>query len=503
MSHPNATTAVDRLTLESDDLMPPTLDRATSQKLREQHPAWRLLAATNAPFVVGFLHQSFVVPNLRSISRHDLALLLEDHLHDARAEGDLDLPRGAEAYLDEWAGDGAGWLRKFYRPGSDEPEYDLTPATENAIRWVASLLERRVVGTQSRLLTVFRLLTEMLEGAESDPAARLAELQKRRDELNAEMEQIRRGEVPMMDDASIRERFQLMSDTARGILGDFRELEQSFRLLDRDVRQRIASWEGSRGQLLEEILGERDAIASSDQGVSFRAFWDFLMDPERQEELTVKLARVLELDAIRSRSPDVRFRRIHFDWLEAGEITQRTVARLSEQLRRYLDDRAWQENRRILELIRELEREALSLRGDPPRATVAEVDDLAPTVALPLERRLFSPPFVAQIQGSPLEEGEAEGDADALFDGIFVDPVRLRANVLGLLESTDQVSLLDVISAHPLEQGLAELVAYFAPASGLHTVVDENVREEVEWRDSRGVVRVAHVPLLLFTRDSR
>lgn len=475
-------------------------DRSTLIRLREGHPAWRLLVAHGAPVIVSFLHEAFVAPNLRGASRHDLLSQLEDHLHEAREMDGLELPRNAGAYLDDWAGE--GWLRKYYPLQTDEPHYDLTPAAESAIRWLTGLLEKRVVGTQSRLLTVFRLLGEMIEGSESDPEARLAELQKRRDELDAEMGRIRQGDVTVLDDASLREQFNLMAETARAILGDFRELEQGFRQLDRDVRQRIAAWEGGRGELLEEILGERDAITSSDQGVSFRAFWDFLMDPERQEELSSKLARVLELEAIQSDNPDPRLRRVHFDWLEAGEITQRTVARLSEQLRRYLDDRAWQENRRILELIRKLEREAMGLREAPPTGSVAQIDALSPSIELPLERKLFSPPFVAKITADLLEAGDEAVDTSALFDQVHVDSQRLRRNVRLALGERTQVSLADVISVHPLEQGLAELVAYFSlAADSLRAVIDEGMKEQVEWRDAKGVYRAAHIPLVLFSRD--
>jgi hypothetical protein len=45
-------------------------------------------------------------------------------------------------------------LRKFYPSGSDEPHFDLTPSTEKAITWLASLIERAFVGTESRLLTL-------------------------------------------------------------------------------------------------------------------------------------------------------------------------------------------------------------------------------------------------------------------------------------------------------------------------------------------------------------
>lgn len=43
-----------------------------------------------------------------------------------------------------------------------------------------------------------------------------------------------------------------------------------------------------------------------------------------------------------------RLGRIHYDWIEACERTHATVRLLSEQLRRFLDDQVWLENRRVL-----------------------------------------------------------------------------------------------------------------------------------------------------------
>ena len=108
---------------------------------------------------------------------------------------------------------------------------------------------------------------------------------------------------------------------------------------------------GGKSALLDDIFGERDIIADSDQGKSFRAFWDFLMSPTRQEELGFLLSRVFELAPVKELEPDQRLLRIHYDWVQAGEVTQRTISRLSEQLRRYLDDKAWLDNRRIMQLM--------------------------------------------------------------------------------------------------------------------------------------------------------
>ncbi|MBN1278591.1 MAG: DUF3375 domain-containing protein, partial [Chlorobiaceae bacterium] len=336
------------------------LDYTTLELLRQNHPAWRLLRAQHAPLVASFLHRVFIVPNVRILSQADLVEALEDELFSLRQQHGADLfPGTAQNYLNDWADNEKGWLRKFYQEGTDEPHFDLTPATEKALTWLEGLTERAFVGTESRLITLFELLRQMSTGSQADPEVRIAELQERRQEIDAEIERILAGEISMLDDTALKDRFQQFLQLARDLLSDFREVEHNFRILDRRVRERIALWEGSKGALLEEIMGERDAIADSDQGKSFRAFWDFLMSQSRQEELSLLLQTVLDLPPIVTMRPDSRLRRVHYDWLEAGEHTQRTVARLSEQLRRFLDDKAWLENRRIMDILRGIETRAL------------------------------------------------------------------------------------------------------------------------------------------------
>lgn len=50
-------------------------------------------------------------------------------------------------------------------------------------------------------------------------------------------------------------------------------------------------------------MGERDAIADSDQRRSFRVFWGFLMSSCRQGELSALLERVLSLEPVANSSP--------------------------------------------------------------------------------------------------------------------------------------------------------------------------------------------------------
>jgi hypothetical protein len=470
-------------------------------RLRRDHPGWRLLTAHSAPLIAAFLHQAFIVPNIRTMAEQDLAAEFDDYLYRLRERHGGELyPRSGRDYLNDWAGDEHGWLRRYYPPDADEPHYDLTPASEQALQWLAGLENRTFVGAESRLKVVFDLLREIEHGSETDAQARIHALEHRRAAIDAEITAVREGRMAFMDDTRVRERFLQAIDTAQALLGDFRQVEQNFRNLDRRVRERVAGWEGSRADVLDEVFGQRDSIGESDQGRSFRAFWDFLMSPTHQEELSRLLEGALELEPVARLAPNPRVRRIHHDWMAAGEVTQRTVARLSEQLRRYLDDQAWLENRRIMEILRDLERHAIAVRNVPPTDALMSVDAPAPQVEVPMDRPLFTPPLTAHIDSTPPEARDAELDASVLFEQVYIDRERLRSRIRRALQTRRTITLAELLEAVPLEQGLAELIAWLslATAEGLG-VIDEEREHEVFWDDDSGRVRRATVPVVIFT----
>lgn len=483
-----------------------TLDCATLEALRQSHPAWRLLRSDHAALIASFLQRVFVTPNVRLMSQSDLAEALEDELFGLRERlGTNSFPKRAIDYLNDWAAADHGWLRKFYRDGSDEPHFDLTPATEKAIAWLGTLSERTFVGTESRLLTLVELLRQMSAGTETDPQARIVELHKRRDAIAAEIARAEAGDFPLLDDTALKDRFQQFIGIARELLADFREVEHNFRGLDRRVRERIAMWEGGKGALLEDVMGERDAIADSDQGRSFRAFWDFLMSGERQEELTRLLEYVLRLPPVAELKPDARTRRVHYDWLEAGEHTQRTVAQLSQQLRRFLDDQAWLENRRIMDVLRGIEAKAIALRNSPPAGVVMTIADVGAQIELPMERPLYSPPMKPVISNAALESGDAEVDAAALYSQVVVDKAQLARDIRQALAARSQITLRELCEQKPLQQGLTELVAYLELAGEtFKTVVDEQTTDLVVWTgagaDGEDRVRQARLPRVIFVK---
>jgi len=471
------------------------------EHLQAHHPAWVLLRSPHASLVLGFLGRVFVDGNRGGQSAEVLVGLLDDELYalNTRTDGDPPFPRSAPAYLDDWASPEKSWLRKYYPTGVDEPHYDITPAVEKAVLWLKDLRRREFVGTESRLNTLFELLRQMVFGADDDPQSQLVDLRRRRAELDEQIARAERGEVELLDATRQRDRYHQFARNARELLADFREVEENFRILDRRLRKQIAGWTGSKGALLDEALGSRNSITESDQGRSFQSLFDFLLSHQRQSELSELLDRLGKIADLEDLDP--RLRHVHFDWIDAGERTQSTVRLLSEQLRRFLDDQVWVENRRIFDLLRSVEATAVEFRQQPPTLTM-ELPAMAVEVVLPFERPLYAPVAPVSLDSEDVQVGSGEFEADVLLDQLYVDRDALAHTVRSTLRDRGQIGLAPLIEDRPLQHGLAELIGYLSLTDASFDVVfDDERRDEIGWVDD-DAERRADLPAVTFTRSS-
>ena len=411
-------------------------------------------------------------------------------------------PRSAKAYLDEWSSGDAGYLRKFYPARGEEEEFDLTPASEKVIAWLAAFAPSQFVGTESRLLTIFRLLREIVKEAMVDPQAEIQRLEEEKVRIEAELAALKAGHYGPADSTRIRERFLEADQTAHRLLFDFRQVEENFRQLDRKTREKIAVSEATKGALLDDIFGEQDAINGSDQGKSFRAFWQYIMSPASQKELETLLSQVLAMPEIQDLDLGGRLERIRFQLIDAGERVNATCAQLVEQLRKFLDDQTWLENKRIMEIIRRIEKKAVGIRSaSPSRATAfTHVDHVKPEVGLPMARGLFRPPTRISVNDQ-VEMGRGDFGADALYQQQFVDEKVLRQRIRRTLKGHTQVTLAQICEDYPVDKGLTELLAYLHIAcKDDNAVVDTDATIPIYYQDTSGRMRKAVMPEVIFVR---
>jgi hypothetical protein len=317
------------------------------------------------------------------------------------------------------------------------------------------------------------------------------------------MQRIRDGNIRVMSTPEALDHFQQLTALARDLLSDFREVEQNFRKLDRRVREQIATWDGSQGELLETIFDNQQGINSSLQGRTFQGFWEYLMSPQLRTELQDLLQRATQIEALAGADNLHALTRLHQDWLPAVEQTQATVRQLSQQMRRLLDDKVFLENKRIMQLIRRIESGALGTREAPPSGVFMEVAAPSVDVALPFERPLYEPSRKVMVEDDVVAADDADVDAGTLFSQFHVDAERLKANIDAVLADSEQATLADITDAYPLSQGLAEIVAYYQLATESEWAdINPGATQQLSWSLPDGSIREATIDRIIFGRPA-
>jgi hypothetical protein len=388
-------------------------------------------------------------------------------------------------------------VRKYYPKLGDEAEYDITPAAEKAIEWLKSFEKKEFVGTESRLLLIFQMIRDLIAATETDPQRRIEELENRKSEIDNEINKIKNGQITTYDSRQIKENFWRIDEEIRRLMADFREVEENFRFLDRQTRERIAAGTFAKSQILDKIFSEHDAIEQSEQGKSFSAFWQFLMSGNRQKELEANTEKILGLDTVNFTNSALASMR--YALLDAGDKVKKTLANLNEQLRTFLDEKLWLENRRIIDIIKSVEVKALHLRQNPPaEKNFAEIDSLTPDIELLMERKLFTPPGRPPVMSEAAGQGEAGAPPELLYSQHYIDESILKENIRRKLALKPQISLGEICETCPIEKGLSEIVAYVVIASrDSNSIIDTAARQVIEYNDDGRIKRVS-LPLVIF-----
>ncbi|MBW4623891.1 MAG: DUF3375 domain-containing protein [Cyanosarcina radialis HA8281-LM2] len=436
----------------------------------ENSATLRLLRSRNAALILSFLHQQFKTNQQVSIPQIELENKLGDYLEFLQEVSPEDsYPRSPKEYLGEWCDDRL--LTKTF-DNSDDPVFALTPAAEKAIATLEDLQKRdEFVGTESRFLQIFALLKEIQDCSTTDIETRIAQLEQDRDRLQQEIDRIRQtGAVERYNQTQLQERFLLADRLTRQLIADFREIEQNFRNLTRKVQAAQLEKDSRKGMVLGRVLDADQELKESDQGKSFYAFWNFLMSESKRQELKSMIQAVYHLEELRSLTQEYNLlRRIERSLLDAGEYIVQSNHRLTEKLRQMLDERNLQENRRVADLIVEVQRLALEAARDPAVERDFWTLEGEPSVHLVLERPLhpleesevptFALDFV-DLSDVSLDEEIAE-----LYQQFYVDEDLLARRIARILEQCSIVSLTDLIQLYPVTQGLPEIVAYLTIAT--------------------------------------
>lgn len=469
----------------------------------------QLIRAKNAPFIISFFYKVFSDANVTTISNSELRSKLEGYMEELSYEekdDELDSEtlfddfsvRSAQ-YIDKWSN--SGFLSKY--PNDDgEDLHELTPDTKKVLKWLGDLEKRGHIGTNSKFRDIFFKLQKMIELTNEDVETRIEELNKKKWEIENEINLLKNGKKPsLFDETDIKEQFYDLNKMARELLSDFSEVEQNFEQIRKDIQRKYTEKDIAKGTLLVFALDALDEIDQKPQGKSFKAFWEFLMDEKRQQEFTQLTERLYQL--LNEHSIDYNNDRFLKHLKRYLHVSGRKVIdsnrKLSEKISRVLSEKNMLERRRAMELIGEIRQMAYSLID-----TKIKEDDFISIEDEPyinLFDRWEPGEEKDDITGILFPDGSAdEEDADfkMLFDQFTIDRKKLLQRIDVMLEEKTQVTLKEIVEEYGIENGLSEIVGYFSIAtSSTHHIIIEEAKEPILIGQ-----RKVNVPMVIYTRPT-
>ncbi len=466
-------------------------------------PSAKLMRSPHAAHIVYFLFCQFkdssniTLPHSRLLQQLSEFL---DNLHETDPDILKDRP---ELYLTDWSSGDSRWLRRYSDAVHSEAVYELTPHSEDVLKFLGESLDRNLgfVGTESRLKRIIGTLSDIVVRGSADRSRRLDHLRAERDRLDREILEIESGAaVSTYSSTAIRERFaDAVSDLA-SLQGDFRAVEDSFKAITRNVQKKQAEVAGSRGEILGFALAAEDSLKQQDQGVSFDEFVRLVLSPSKQDQFETIVSRLGEIEVLIEQVDGMRrIRGMIGSLSDEAEKVLRTTRRLSSTLRRLLDSRVKSARLRLAAVLREIRGAAVRLAEDPPRDTVglailSELDLLNIS-----ERTFWTAP--AQFDGPALSDHQPDADdRQAAFRHLAglqrLDWDAMRQNIANMLREAPRLPLPELLTAHPPQGGAVEILGYVQIAHDGGHHIDDRVTEKI-----RLSAETYEVPSVVFLGD--
>jgi hypothetical protein len=475
------------------------------KNLKSNHSALQLLNADNFAMIAGFFYHAFKSTQTQVLLESKILTKLDDYLY-AINQGyeESKYPKKAKEYLDDFSHQRNGYLRKYYGYESDEPLYELTPDIEKLLEWTEGLQKQEFVATESKVKIIMNLLKELEFETNLSDDERIAVLEAQKRTIDREIEAIAHRQDLRFDERKIKEHFMQIQKNSSELLSDFRQIEHNFRILNQEAKHAIANAQSAKGEVLGEIFEIEEKIRQSNQGQSFYAFWDFLMDVEQIEELDRLLMNLYNIPQIEEMDSDRKIENLKYNLLGGGEKSHKVLTKLIEQLRRFIDDKLWVENRRILELAHSIEQRAMQLKEKAPsQREFFAIDGVKITVESISSKHLFVPSSQESFSHE-LKEEVLEVDLSKLYAQVYVDEQLLRGNIRKLLQQRPQFSLKELNKVYPIVKGLSELVVYLKIAQNMKSsYLDENYRDEIVIEDEHGNKKRVIMQRMVFVRGEK
>lgn len=315
--------------------------RTNILELLETSPSVVLLRARSSKIIIGFLTNVF--EDINAISHENIHSLLAEYLNNNDIEVDEEneilitdtYEEKAEKYIKKWID--CGFLTN-YRNEDGEIYYELSSHTSKVIDWLAGLKQEEYIGTESKFRSIINQLQELVEYTNDDREKRLQLLEERKMQIEHQIQQLQIGEeVKVYEEYEIVPRFQQINKLAKELLTDFKDVDDNFKTIIKEIYQKQIDPSLKKGDLLAYTFDALDEVKSSSQGKSFYAFWEFLLAREMQSELDSLITELFQTLKEKNIDIDDDFLQNMVKYLyESGRKVYQTNDKMAEKLSRII-----------------------------------------------------------------------------------------------------------------------------------------------------------------------
>ena len=452
-------------------------------------PSIALLRARSSKIILEFFISNFDKTTAISYENihTQLADFLNDHGIEVDEENDIQFndtyEEKAAKYIKRWTD--AGYLTN-YRNEDGEILYELSSHSSKVIDWLSGLKREEYIGTESKFKSIITQLKELVEYTNEDKEKRLQLLEDKKLEIEQQIQQLKMGEdIKVFEEYEIVPRFQQISKLAKELLSDFKDVDDNFKTIIKEIYQKQIDPTLNKGGILQYTFDALDELKSSSQGKSFYAFWEFLLASEMQIELEQLITDLF--DTLKERnidSSDTFLQNMVSYLYESGRKVYQTNDKMADKLSHIIRENEVSKSDITKRIIQEIKNNLIEISKQSKKPDISLLVDDGLDISIPFDRKITfeqSENILYTLKPESQELSIEElNELSKVFGNISIDRKVLEGNINELLKIKSQTTITEVIEQYPLKQGLPELFAYFGVLNHFpHKSINDDNRQAI------------------------
>lgn len=351
-------------------------------QLRHLDEAWRLLNAKRAPLILACAEQLFQQRDTPVFMQEAIQLLAQNF---EAFSNDVSMEINTDPYSlakKEWR----HWLNRGLIVEKNN-EVFATDALQKAIHFVKTLHDPTLMtSTASRLATVQNEIEHVFNALNPNQQQREIIIKNQIKALENELSRVQQGDFHVLSDQEAVEKIQNIYQLAMSLQQDFRRVEDSYRRMDTELREKIIQEQYHRGQIVNELLDAHEQLINTVEGRVFHSF-NQALQREELDHLKHNIRTILNYPIARHSLNATQ--RNHFYYLtrtlnkEAGQVI-RAKQRIERDVRNFIQTGYATEHHRVGELLKQIIYEAKQI--DWQSANQRHLPSVLPPVGIELEK---------------------------------------------------------------------------------------------------------------------